>query len=99
MSNNHARAKPSSLHRLKQNERLTLQVELKTLYPGDVFVKDGTAHMICGPVSDLIRDPSTPDDTVLIINLTNGSTWWCKDTTDVWPATEVKLSYQTLRRG
>lgn len=74
-------------------------MELKTLYPGDVFVKDGTAHMICGTGNNIIRDPDSDDNTILIINLTNGSTWWCNDTTEVWPATEVVLSYQTLRRG
>ena len=86
----------NSQHRIQQNEQFILQVRLKELSPGDVFLKEGTIHMICKPENHLIRDPDAPDETILIVNLTNGLTWWCDENCAVWPCMEVKLSYISL---
>lgn len=86
-------------HRIQQNEKSILAISLSDLMPGDIFVRQGTSHILCSPKNGLIREPETPDDTVLICNLTNGSTWWCSMDEEVWPCLDVTLNYRTLRRG
>ena len=86
-------------HRIQRNEQFILQVRLKELSPGDVFLKDGTVHMICKLENDLIHDLDAPNETILIVNLTDGSTWWCDENYAVWPCIEVKLSYTSPRNN
>ena len=86
-------------HRIQQDEQFTLHVRLKELSPGDVFLKEGTVHMICKPENALIRDPDAPDETILIVNLTDGSTWWCDENYAVRPCIGAKLSYISPRNN
>lgn len=86
--------KGKSIHRLTHNESSLLDVAISSLAPGDVLVRQGTPCMVAR-----LDTVHTDGDLVWIINLTNGSTWGVSPTERVWPATEVKLSFQTLRRG
>lgn len=90
------RGKPSrGLHKIQQKETPIMARDLRDMEAGDVVIREGTPVMVCKPETKI--DEVT--DTVLIVNLTNGSCWWASGSDQVWPAINIQLSYDTLRRG
>lgn len=84
-------------HRMKHHERAAfMPVDLKELEKGDVFVREGTPHMVVFPPAEVSHN--TPQDQVWIVNLQSGGCWPISGSTKVHPAHEVELTFASGRR-
>lgn len=93
----HGDSKRPRPHRLKHEERAAfMPVDLKTLEKGDVFVREGTPHMVVDPPTEVRQN--TPHGSVWIVNLQSGGCWPIQGSTQVHPAHDVSLTFATGRR-
>lgn len=84
-------------HRIKHQERAAfMPVDLSTLDKGDVFVREGTPHMVVSPPAEVAQN--TPQGQVWIVNLQSGGCWPIGGSTQVYPAHEAQLTFATGRR-
>lgn len=81
-----------SPYRLAHMEHQQGVIDLKFLSPGDVFVREGTPCML------LHTHAPVEEGKIMIANLTNGSAWAVSPSEQVWPATNVMLTFETARR-
>lgn len=84
-------------HRIKHQERAAfMPVDLKDLEKGDVFVREGTPHMVVSPPAEV--EQNTPQGSVWIVNLQSGGCWPIGGSTQVYPAHDVSLTFASGRR-
>lgn len=92
-----------SPHRLAHQETSScMPVELRTMAKGDVFVRQGAPHMMVELDSSTraaVDKHHSVGDALYVINLQTGSVWPASAKDQVYPATNVVLSYQSARRG
>lgn len=94
MRADHKRHRP---HRITHQERAAfMPVDLKVLEKGDVFVREGTPHMVVDPPADVAH--MTPVNQVWIVNLQSGGCWPISGSTQVYPAHDVSLTFASGRR-
>lgn len=90
----HKRPRP---HRIKHEERAAfMPVDLIGLEKGDVFVREGTPHMVVSPPAEI--EQNTPQGHVWIVNLQSGGCWPIAGSTQVHPAHDASLTFATGRR-
>lgn len=84
-------------HRIKHQERAAfMPVDLSTLEKSDVFMREGTPHMVVSPPSGI--EQATEAGYVWIVNLQSGGCWPIAGTLQVYPAFDVSLTFATGRR-
>jgi hypothetical protein len=89
-------SKKPSPHRLTHEERAAfMPVDLSTMQPGDVFVREGAPHMRCNPPADVAH---LEGEGIWIVNLRTGGCWAAKPNQQVHPAHDVKLTFSSGRR-
>lgn len=68
--------------------------ELGSFGKGDVVVREGTPCMVV----EVSPRQEPADCRAWLCNLQTGSVWSLSASEQVWPCTDVKLSYSTARR-
>ena len=91
-------AKPAqpSRHRMTHIESAAFQpCDLGSLSKGDVFVREGTPHMVVEVPAALAGS----QEQTWIVNLISGGCWPHADTAQVYPAFDVNLTFSSGRRS
>jgi len=85
--------KEKSPHALRHVEfSLGHEVEIQSLAKGDVFLREGTPHMLLSSSFD------EESYSIPIVNLITGAYWHIPASTKVWPCFDVTLHFKTRRR-
>lgn len=98
------RERTKSPHRLSHQESAAfMPVDLSTLSKGDVFVRQGTPHMVVDPPADIAKDAEAAGydrytGKTWIVNLQSGGCWPTSSSEQVHPAHDVRLTFSSGRR-
>ena len=87
---------PRSSHHITHTEKFPSNTPISEMTAGQVFVREAAPHMRLSPTVGQYGPPIR-EGYVWIVNLLTGSAWMISETTEVYPAFEVRLDFQSAR--